>query len=69
MARYVGLRQVRFQFRLHSEYIRSEDNVLADALSRSGTKPYRDIFRDHCRSVGGIPRERVVSLEHFNFDI
>ena len=54
-------------FRLHSEYIRSEVNVWADALSSSGTKPYKDIFRDHCRSAGGIPRERIVFPELFNF--
>ena len=34
---------------------------------RSGTKPYKDIFRDHCRSAGGIPRERIMFPEPFDF--
>ena len=68
MARFIGMQQVRHQFRLHTEYVRSEDNVLADALSRSGSHEHREIFRKHCESLGGIPRQRVLSPEHFTFN-
>ena len=67
MSHFVSIHQVRFQFRLQTEYIPTADNVLADALSRAGSHKYREIVRAHCEQLGGTPTERVVSPDMFNF--
>ena len=68
MSRFFASSQVKNCFRWKTQWIATEENVLPDALSRLGSKKYRDLFQAHCDKLGGIPRQRHVHPEMFNFD-
>ena len=68
MSRRVATNQITNQWRLVSEWIPTSENSLADALSRVADRNQRESFQDHCDRLGGIPMQRHVSSEMYNFN-
>lgn len=68
MARTFASLQLEGEFMWESAWISTHDNILADALSRSGEAKYRKIFLSTCSRLGFQPRECVVSPSMFHFE-
>ena len=69
MSRWISMEQVKCSFRITSAWIQTSENNLADALSRVGDSGHRQLFDEHCRSLGGIPTECHVRPEYFEFSL
>lgn len=68
MSRAVATAEIQSQCRLVSRWIPTTENTLADALSRVGDPAQRRKFQEHCDQLSGIPRQRHVNPEMFNFN-
>ena len=68
MARTFATLQLEQKFSWNSAWISTHDNILPDALSRAGSKHYREVFSKHCATLGLRPRHCRVTLEMFMFD-
>ena len=67
MARIYAMDQIIHDYRAQPAWISTEDNWLADALTRPGSEKHRKIFDDFSRELGATPRQRHISPEMFEF--
>ena len=68
IARTFSTLQLEGQFIWEPAWISTHDNILADALSRSGDPKYREIFLSTCSRLGYQPKECVVTPRMFQFE-
>ena len=68
MARTFATLQLEQKFQWNSAWISTHDNILPDALSRAGSKHYRDVFSNHCVALGLRTRQCRVTPDMFSFD-
>ena len=55
MARLYASHQIEHDYRAEPVWISTEDNWLANALTRTGSEKHRLIFENHCRNAGVTP--------------
>ena len=65
MARIYASDQIIHDYRAQPAWISTEDNWLADALTRPGSEKHRLIFDKFSKEAGVTPRQRQISPEMF----
>ena len=65
MARIYASDQIIHDYRSQPAWNSTEDNWLADALTRPGSEKHRLIFDKFSKEAGVTPRQRQISPEMF----
>ena len=67
LGRIFAMSQIEHDYRVEPAWISTEDNWLADALTRSGSEKHRRIFTNFCNGLGVTPVQRHISPDMFDY--
>ena len=67
MARLYATHQIQHDYRAEPAWISTEDNWLADSLTRPGSEQHRLIFQKFVSELGVTPVQRHITPEMFEF--